>query len=169
MPRWLIIAGIGCGGLLMLVLVGVGTLFFIAVEEELRRGPVEQERVGQEEPATTPNEQPEPEPAPSERSAEAPDTATIRVSGDAAFSCNVGSLGGSRSVEGVLPPNGGTQEYEVPVDAGAFDYDNISAFCWKPGGPGTLTAEIVYDGEVRQEATTSAEHGNLNVSWSPQD
>ena len=168
MPRWLIITGIGCGGLLMLVLVGVGTLFFIAVEEELRRGSVEQERIGQEEPVT-PNEQPEPEPAPSERSAEAPDTATIRVSGDAAFSCNVGSLGGSRSVEGVLPPNGGTQKYEVPVDAGAFDYDNISAFCWKPGGPGTLTAEIVYDGKVRQEATTSAEHGNLNVSWSPQD
>lgn len=164
MPRWLKITGIGCGGVAALTLAGVEVLFFIAVVLELTREPVEQQGIEQEEPATltedleSEGERQEPDPAPPP-----PDTATIVLSGDAAYSCNIGSLDESRSVEGVGPG-----EYEVAVDTSPFDYESISVFCTK-SDPGTLTAQIVYDGQVRQESTTSAEHGTLNIRWSPQN
>ncbi len=163
MPRWLMITGIGCGGLsVLLVLVGAGTVILSALTEQPVQEPAQEEQPTQEEqaaPDEAPGPEPEPEPAP-----EPPDSATILLSGDAAYSCTIGSVDGSRSVEGTPP-----QEYEVAVDTGPFDYDMVSAFCWKSGTPGTLGVQIVYDGQVRQEATTSAEFGTASVSWSPQD
>lgn len=151
MPRWLRITGIGCGGLAVLLVVFVAGFALGAVGGS--GGVPSAQDV---DPETT--SEPSSEPSSSPR----PDTALIRVSGDAPFSCNIGSLDESRSVEGVPP-----QEYEIPVDTGAFDYESISAFCWKSGAPGTVAAEIVYDGEVRKSASTSSEYGNLNIRWSP--
>lgn len=157
------IAGIGSGLFVLLVLVGACTVLLSAVTEQVAEEPIQEEPPAQEEPAPDevpdPELDPEPEPAP-----EPPDSATILLSGDAAYSCTIGSVDGSRSVEGTPP-----QEYEVAVNTGPFDYERISVFCWKSGMSGTLGVQIVYDGQVRQEATTLAEYGTTSVSWTPQD
>lgn len=159
MPRWLKITGIGCGGLAVLFVVFVAGFALGSATTEGVPPPLPTDPVpSAQDAAPGATSEPRDEPGDSSR----PDTAIIRVSGDAPFSCNIGSLDESRSVEGVPP-----QEYEIPVDTGAFDYESISAFCWKSGVPGTVAAEIIYDGEVRKSASTSTEYGNLNVRWSP--
>lgn len=87
----------------------------------------------------------------------------VRVTGDEAFSGNYGTLESSRSVDGVAPA-----EYPVEVDTGFFSMDSVSVVMQKNGaGSGELGVEIVADGEVVRETSTTAEYGVVDANWSP--
>ena len=87
----------------------------------------------------------------------------IRVTGGESFSGNYGTLDSSRSIDGVAPA-----EYPVEVDTGLFSMDSVSAVMQKNGaGSGELGVEIVVDGEVVKETSTTAEYGVAQVSWMP--
>ena len=89
----------------------------------------------------------------------------VRVTGSESFSGNYGTLESSRSVDGVAPA-----EYPVEVDTGFFSMDSVSAVMQKNGaGSGELGVQIVVDGEVVKETSTTAEYGVAQVSWSPSE
>lgn len=89
----------------------------------------------------------------------------IRVTGNGAFSGNYGTLDSSRSVDGVAP-----EEYPVEVDTGFLSMDSVSAVMQKDGaGSGELRVQIVVDGEVVKETSTTAEYGVAQVNWSPSE
>lgn len=89
----------------------------------------------------------------------------VRVTGNESFSGNYGTLESSRSVDGVAPA-----EYPVEVDTGFFSMDSVTAVMQKNGaGSGELGVEIVVDGEVVRETSTTAEYGVVDVSWSPSE
>lgn len=94
-----------------------------------------------------------------------PETANaiVRVTGNEAFSGNYGTLDSSRSVDGIAPA-----EYSLEVDTGLFSTDSVTAVMQKTGaGSGELGVEIIVDGEVVQETSTTAEYGVAQVSWIP--
>jgi hypothetical protein len=88
----------------------------------------------------------------------------VRVTGDPGiqFQGNIGNIDSSRSVEGTIPA-----EFPVDVDQGFFSGDVVSANAQNMGGAGNLTVQIVNDGEVVKESSTSAEYGIAQVSWVP--
>jgi hypothetical protein len=90
----------------------------------------------------------------------------VRVSGDPgiSFQGSIATLDGSRSVEGVTP-----QEFAVEVDTAAFSMDLVSANAQNMGGSGNLVVQIVRDGEVVKEQSTTAQYGVAQVTWSPSE
>lgn len=118
-----------------------------------REAPVQEP--AQEEPAQEQQQEPvEEEPVEEE-------AATVQVTGDTSFSCSVGNIQSQRTVDGTAPAS-----FEVPVDAGVFSGDAVTAACQNMAETGTLGVQIVYDGEVRAENQTTAQFGTVNVSWS---
>lgn len=87
----------------------------------------------------------------------------IRVTGNEAFSGNYGTIDSSRTVDGIAPA-----EYSLEVDTGLFSVDVVSVVMQKTGaGSGELGVQIIVDGEVVQETSTTAEYGVAQVSWTP--
>ena len=108
---------------------------------------------------------PEPEAA-SEPTDEETGEIFVRVTGDPgiSFSGNIGTLDGSRSVEGTTP-----EEFAVEVDTGTFAFDSVSALAQNSDGSGNLVVQIVRDGEVVKEQSTTAQYGVADVTWSPSE
>jgi hypothetical protein len=82
------------------------------------------------------------------------------------FQGNVGNMDTQRSVQGTTP-----QDFPVKnVDTGAFSMDVVSGNAQKMGaGREKLTVQIVVDGEVVKESSTTANYGLAQVSWSPSE
>lgn len=99
----------------------------------------------------------------------APTSVSVRVSGSPSLaysgSYGTGSEGG-RSVEGVL--GAAADEYPVTVEAGAFEFDIVTAFFSKMDEEGSLRVEIVVDGQTVKSQETSATYGAVDVTYSPQ-
>lgn len=111
----------------------------------------------EDQPAPEPQDQPAPEAQ--------EEGVAVRVGGDAGmrFQGALGNVDTTRTVEGTTP-----QEFKVRgVDTGFFATDVVSANAQKMGtGRGTLTIEIVVNGEVVKQASTSAEFGVAQVASS---
>lgn len=112
----------------------------------------------------------EPE-APPEREASEPadeeiGEISVLITGDPgiSFSGNIGTLDGSRSVEGTTP-----QEFAVEVDTGALAFDSVSVTAQNSDGSGNLVVQILRDGEVVKEQSTTAQYGVASVNWSPSE
>lgn len=89
----------------------------------------------------------------------------VRVTGSGAFSGNYGTLDSSRTVDGVAPT-----EYQVDVDTGFLSMDSVSAVMQKNGSDSSeLGVQIVVDGEVVKETSTTAEYGVAQVNWAPSE
>lgn len=101
------------------------------------------------------------QPAPEEEAA--PEGVIVRVTGESgqSFAGSYGNVDSTISVDGAVP-----QEHEVEVDDGLMEYDVVTVIMQK-NTPGSweLGAEIVVDGEVVKEASTTAEYGVAQVSW----
>lgn len=111
----------------------------------------------------------DPEPSPEQTSEPADEEigeVSVRITGDPGikFTGDIGTLDGSRSVEGTTP-----QEFAVEVDTGAFAFDSVSALAQNADGSGNLIVQIVRDGEVVKEQSTTAQYGVANVTWSPSE
>ena len=147
--------GIGCGGLLGLLLV-------VIIIGAVIGGPQE-EKGGSPAPAPSPSPSPEPAPAPSPPPAKkAASEVVISVGGTPGipFSGSYGTAqGGQRSVDGIVPT-----EYEVEVEGGAFSFDTVTAVMQKKGPEGELTVQILSDGEVLEEQSTTAQFGVVTVT-----
>ena len=153
------------GVLLAMVLI-VGIAIGGSGGEQASEGPAPQNaEPGPDSPIEEP---PAEEPVPAEPEG-GTETVTVRVIGTdgLAFTGDIGSLDGSRSVEGAVP-----QEYEVQVQTGEFDFDTVYAFFsrdFTDESEGTLGVQVVYDGEVVKEGETSAQAGSVSVNWSPNE
>lgn len=90
----------------------------------------------------------------------------VRVTGTEGlkFTGNVGTLGGTHSVEGTIP-----KEYEVQVKTGEMDFDSVTTFSkdFLDETEGTMRVEIVYEGQVVKQSETSAPAGSVTLNWSP--
>jgi hypothetical protein len=83
---------------------------------------------------------------------------TVRVTGTQGipFSGSYGTAGGSMSsVEGVVPA-----DYTLEPER----FDSVSATMQKRGAEGELTVQILSDGEVLEEQSTTASYGVASVS-----
>lgn len=161
MRRILTIAGIGCGGLLVLIVLGSiiaavvgggGTDTATQDKEEQKAEPVKEN-------------QPKEEAKQKEESG----NVAVRVSGTQGveYSGSYGTSQGQTTVDGTL--GGEPDEYEVDAQTGTFEFDVITAsFQKRSPGPGQLRVEIVSDGDVQASQETSAEFGVVTTSWSPQ-
>lgn len=59
-------------------------------------------------------------------------------------------------------------EYPVEIDTGFFSMDSVTAVMQKNGADSSeLRVQIVVDGEVVEETSTTAEYGVAQVSWTP--
>lgn len=156
MDTWRKVA-VGCGGLAVL-----GVLLFVTLLVGIAIGA----RTGEQQnarPTPPPPTSTEPTPADEEGTA----TVLVRVTGTEGlkFTGNIGTLDGSRSVEGTVP-----QEYEVQVETGPLDFDSVRAYFSRDfldETDGTLGVEIVYEGKVVKQSETSAQAGSVSVNWSP--
>lgn len=82
----------------------------------------------------------------------------IKVSYDGDWSGTVGTLGNSRSVDG-----SGTETFDVKKS----NPDTVSVNAQKrDGSSGTLTVQIINNGNVVKESTTSAEYGMTQITYS---
>lgn len=131
--------GIGCGGLIVLaVLIALAALVFGG-----GGGAPEGERKG------------------------GADRVLVRVTGDRGvrFSGAYGNTDSTRSVDGTTPA-----EFAVRgVDTGSLSTDVVTANMQKTrAGSERLTVQIVVGGRVVKEASTTAEYGTVDVTWSPQ-
>lgn len=94
-------------------------------------------------------------------------TVTVRVTGSngESFGANYGNLRSGRTVEGVVPA-----DYEVQVRTDPSSGDHVSATVWKPTGSSKeLKVQILDNGRVLREWTTSKEHDAASVRWDPND
>ena len=92
---------------------------------------------------------------------------TVRVTGSSGeqFGANLGNLRSSHSVEGVIPAN---YEVEVHTDPSSGDY--VSATAWKnTGNSKELKVQLVDNGSVIRENSTTKDYGVTGVRWSPND
>ncbi len=86
------------------------------------------------------------------------------------FDGSIGNLDSTRSVNGVIPA-----EYEVEFDSDPFDFDSIYVDFYKSMNAnanypqGELAVEIVVDGQVVREASSSARDGYVSLNWAPGD
>ncbi len=106
-------------------------------------------------------EQPQEEPPAQEE-----DTGMVfRVTGDRGlrFQGSIATTDVQRTVQGVTP-----KDYPLEgVDTGLLSNDVVSANAQKmTAGRQTLTVQIVVDGEVVKKASTSANYGVAQVTWS---
>lgn len=106
-----------------------------------------------------------PEPPPAEPDGEGREPATVRLSGSpgTVFAGTYGNLDNSEYAEGVL--EGEPLEYEVPVRDSGFDVVDVSFVMPRPES-GSLSVEILVDGEVVSQMDTDAQYGALRLSWS---
>ncbi|MDQ4105574.1 MAG: hypothetical protein M3157_00140 [Actinomycetota bacterium] len=180
MSRWIIIAGLAT---ILISLVALASLSGGSAgpetEEEALQEPAPPEEPEAPEPApaptTTPQQETEPEeqttreeqPTPGIQRDErqtpgpGPSVATVRITGDATYSCSVGRIDSPRRVRGANPT-----DYQVRVARGGTSLDTVMAVCQKITGD-ELSVGIIYDGEVRAQDDTTARFGTVNVSWSP--
>ncbi|CAN5667496.1 hypothetical protein BH24ACT22_BH24ACT22_18960 [soil metagenome] len=90
-----------------------------------------------------------------------PRTAVVRITGGAAYYCNLGVIGESETIQGRQPAS-----YEVEVATGGTALETVTASCQKIS-PGTLEVQIRYDGEVVVRDQTDARLGTVTVAWNP--
>lgn len=95
-------------------------------------------------------------------------TVTIRVTGSKGqtFGANYGNLRSSRSVESVVPA-----DYEANVRTDRSSGDYISVTVWKTTGDDTqeLKVQILDNGRVVREASTTEDYGATGVRYNPND
>jgi hypothetical protein len=92
-------------------------------------------------------------------------TLTIRVGGltGQSFGANFGNLSSSRSVEGRAPTD---YEVRVNTDPGSGDY--VTATAWKTTGDSNeLKVQLLDNGSVIKESSTTKDYGVASVRWSP--
>jgi hypothetical protein len=115
----------------------------------------------------SPPEQPSPS-TPSDKASTG--TMTIRVSGGASggmeipFSGSYGTLsGGWTIVEGTTPA-----KYQLEVNSGYAQPDNVAATMHKQTEDNTtLTVQMVYEGNIKQEQSTKEPFGVVSVNYNP--
>ena len=98
-------------------------------------------------------------------------TAIIKVGGtpNMRFTGDIGNMNSTRSVDGVTPA-----QYEVQFSSRAMDFDTVFVNFFKEMNAqaeypeGTLEAQIVVDGQVVQESSSSADDGYVSITWSPE-
>jgi hypothetical protein len=96
---------------------------------------------------------------------EATKTVTIRVTGTTgnSFGINYGTLFSSQSDEGTLPAD---YRVEVRTDPSSGDY--VSATAWKTTGDSReLKIQILDNGTVVGEGSTTKDYGAAGARWSP--
>ncbi len=94
-------------------------------------------------------------------------TVILRVTGSNGqrFSANYGTLDASRSVDGVAPA-----DYEVRVRTDPLSADSVSAMIWKTTGDSKeLTVQLIDNGRVVKENSTTKEHDSAYIRWSPNE
>jgi hypothetical protein len=94
-------------------------------------------------------------------------TMTVRVTGSKGepFGANYGNLTSGQTVEGVLP-----RDYEVRVRTDPLSGDYVSATAWKnTGNSKELKVQLVDNGSVIRENSTTKDYGVTGVRWSPND
>jgi hypothetical protein len=92
-------------------------------------------------------------------------TVIVRLAGSRGepFSANYGNLLSSRTVDGVAPA-----DYEVQVLADPLSGDYVSATAWKTTGSSKeLRMQIVDNGRVVKEGSTTEDYGPVTLRWSP--
>lgn len=107
----------------------------------------------------TPTETATPTPTPTPTPTEEPETGfQIRISYDGEWSGTIGTLGNSRSVDG-----SGTETFDIKES----NPDTVSTNAQKQDdSSGTLTVQILKNGDVVKESTTSAEYGIAQTTYS---
>jgi hypothetical protein len=158
--RLLTFAGIGCGGLLVLVV----TVAVLAAAFGVGTNTGTQDKDGQK---AEPGEENQPKEE-AEQAEDAGDIA-VRISGTQGveYSGSYGTTQGQTTVDGTLGAR--PDEYEVDAQTGRLQIDVVSAsFQKRSPGPGQLRVEIVSDGDVQASQETSAEFGVVSTVWSPQ-
>jgi hypothetical protein len=121
----------------------------------------------------------QPSPPPSKQSSPSPSsdkggtgTITIRVSGGASggmeipFSGSYGTVSGEWTiVEGTTPA-----KYELEVKSGYAQPDNVEATMQKQAEDNTtLTVQIVSEGKIKQEQSTTEPFGMVSVNYNPSE
>ena len=92
---------------------------------------------------------------------------TLRVGGltGQPFGGNFGNLSSSRSVEGRAPA-----DYEVRVNTDPGSRDYITATAWKTTGDSNeLKIQLLDNGSVIRESSTTKDYGVVAVRWSPDE
>jgi len=96
---------------------------------------------------------------------EATKTVVVRVTGTTgeSFGINYGNLSSSQSDEGTLPA-----DYEVQVRTDPSSGDYVNATAWKTTGDSReLKLQILDNGKVVSEGSTTKDYGATGVRWSP--
>ena len=113
----------------------------------------------------------QPETTGQQAASEAPDedtkTVTVRITGSSglSFGANYGNLDSSRSVEGVTPT-----DYEATVRTARSSGDYVSATAWKTTGDSSeLKVQILDNGRVVRETSTTKDYGATGVRYNPND
>ena len=135
------------------IMLGIVGLIVVAALQTPTTSPAQDDSQKQSDsqkpPIPSPNPQPEAESVEQPKPEKPKDE--MRVSGDVpSASCSIMDDSGSRSVDMPVPSS-------EPIEMGFGSYVGVN--CQKPGEAGTLTVEIVSDGEVVAEQTTSAAYG----------
>ena len=94
-------------------------------------------------------------------------TVIVRVTGSngESFGANYGNFSSSRTMEGVIPA-----DYEVQVNTDPNSGDYVSAVAWKySGNSDELKVQIIDDGKVVKEGSTTKDYGAASVRWSPNE
>ena len=92
---------------------------------------------------------------------------TVRITGASgeSFGANMGNLRSSQSVEGLVPA-----DYEVQVSTDPRTGDYVSATAWKTTSDRKeLKVQILEDGRVVKEDSTTKDYGATGVRWSPNE
>ena len=92
-------------------------------------------------------------------------TLTLRVGGltGQPFGANYGNLSSSYAVEGRAPTD---YELRVNTDPGSGDY--VTATAWKTTGDSNeLKVQLLDNGSVIRESSTTKDYGVASVRWSP--
>lgn len=130
-------------------------------EQSEQQDPSQQDDPGDQTEQNPPGEQVNPVEAPEGLQMPGPQTAEVRISGNASYYCTLGALGEPETVQGRRPVS-----YEVSVATGGTSLDTVMAACQKIS-PGSLSVRINYDGEVVAQDETDARLGTVSVAWNP--
>jgi hypothetical protein len=94
-------------------------------------------------------------------------TMTVRITGSRGepFGANYGNLRSSSWVEDVVPV-----DYEVQVSTDSLSGDYVSATAWKTTeNSKELKVQIIDNGRVLKEASTTRDYGAAATRWSPSE